>query len=200
VKWRSTNRVGAYVSVNLSPIQLENDQFASVVSGILLKHGLEPSALMLEVTEGALLVERSRESLRELRSHGVRVAIDDFGTGYSSLSHLRHLPAYIVKIDQSFLRPLGDTSADPVLLRAIIRLAETLQLATICEGIETLGQLSDLRSSGCGFGQGYLLTRPGPLADVPAAIAVLDRSPGRPSFNRDELAAGAVPWASLGVA
>jgi len=200
VTWRSANRVGAYVSVNLSRLQLDNDQFAPTVVRLLHTLGLEPSALMLEVTEGALLVERSRRSLRQLRSHGVRVAIDDFGTGYSSLSQLRELPADIVKIDQSFLRPRGDTSADPVLLRAIIRLAQTLQLATICEGIETLGQLSDLRSSGCCYGQGNLLTRPGPLADVPATIAVLDRSPGGPTFQMGQPDADAVTWASLGVA
>jgi diguanylate cyclase (GGDEF)-like protein len=171
-QWRSTHGVRAYVSVNVSAVQLVSDQFASSVVPILLNHGLEPSALMLEVTEGAPLVERSRQCLRELRSHGVRVAIDDFGTGYSSLSYLRQLPVDVVKVDQTFLAPLDDTPAEPALLRAVIRLAETLHLATIGEGIETPGQLSDLQGAGCGYGQGNLLARVGPLEDVPTAIVI----------------------------
>jgi diguanylate cyclase (GGDEF)-like protein/PAS domain S-box-containing protein len=175
-EWRCAQGTKAYVSVNVSPLQLESDQFASSVARILLNHGLEPSALVLDVTEGMLLVERSRESLRELRAHGVRVAIDNFGTGYSSLSYLRQLPVDLVKINQKFLHPLEDDSADPAFLRAIIRLAETLHLDAICEGIETPGQLSDLQVARCGFGQGDFLARPGPLADVPATIEVVSSS------------------------
>jgi diguanylate cyclase (GGDEF)-like protein/PAS domain S-box-containing protein len=175
-EWRSANGTNAYVSVNVSPLQLEDDQFASSVARILLNHGLEPSALVLDVTEGMLLVERSRESLRELRAHGVRVAIDNFGTGYSSLSYLRQLPVDLVKINQKFLHPLEDDSTDPAFLRAIIRLAETLHLDAVCEGIETPGQLCDLQVARCGFGQGDFLARPGPLADVPATIEVASSS------------------------
>ena len=174
--WRTAHGTAAYVSVNVSPLQLEDDQFVSSVAGILLNHGLEPSALVLDVTEGMLLVERSRESLRELRAHGVRVAIDNFGTGYSSLSYLRQLPVDLVKINQKFLHPLEDDSSDPAFLRAIIRLAETLHLDAVCEGIETPGQLSDLQVARCGFGQGDFLARPGPLADVPATIEVASSS------------------------
>jgi diguanylate cyclase (GGDEF)-like protein/PAS domain S-box-containing protein len=172
-QWRATHGVQAYVSVNVSPLQLDNERFASSVVPILLNQGLEPSALTLEVTEGVPLVERSRESLRELRSHGVRVAIDDFGTGYSSLSYLRQLPVDMVKIDQTFLVPSEDSAAEPSFLRAIIRLAETLHLSTVCEGIETPDQLSDLQAAGCGYGQGNLLAKPGPLLDVPASIQVV---------------------------
>jgi len=171
-EWRSSHGTKAYVSVNVSPLQLEDDQFVSSVARILLNHGLEPSALVLDVTEGMLLVERSRESLRKLRAHGVRVAIDNFGTGYSSLSSLRQLPVDLVKISQKFLHPLEDDSTDPAFLRAIIRLAETLHLDAVCEGIETPGQLSDLQVARCGFGQGDFLARPSPLVDVPAAIEV----------------------------
>ena len=174
--WRSARGVEAYVNVSVSPLQLDNDQFASSVSRILLNHGLEPSALVLEVIDGALLPGRSRETLRELRSHGVRVAIDNFGTGYSSLSYLRQLPVDLVKISRIFLHPLEDNSADPAFLRAIIGLAETLHLDTICEGVETPDQLSDLQVARCGFGQGDFLARPGPLADVPATIEVVSSS------------------------
>ena len=127
-----------------------------------------------------LLVERSRESLRELRAHCVRVAIDNFGTGYSSLSYLPQLPVDMVKIDQTFLSPLEDNTADPSFLRAIIRLAETLHLVTICEGIETPRHVSDVQAAGCGYGQGDFLARPGPLADVPAAFELVSRPPFHP--------------------
>jgi len=178
--WQTARGTQAYVSVNVSPLQLENDEFASSVVRTLFSHGLEPSALVFDITEGMLLVERSRESLRELRAHGVRIAIDNFGTGYSSLSYLRQLPVDMVKINQKFLHPLEDNSADPAFLRAIIRLAETLHLDAICEGIETPGQLSDLRVARCGFGQGDFLARTGPIADVPATIAAaspIDNTP-----------------------
>jgi len=170
--WRTAHGAKAYVSVNVSPLQLDNDQFASTVVRLLRERELEPSALVVEVTEGVLLVERSRESLREIRSHGIRVSIDDFGTGYSSLSYLRQLPVDMVKIDQSFLRPRGDGAPEPDFLRAIVRLAETLHLDTVCEGVETREQLSDLQAARCGHGQGFLLGRPGPLAGFPAAIKV----------------------------
>jgi len=178
--WRSARGADAYVSVNVSPLQLDNDQFASSVGRILRHRNLAPADLVLEVTEGVLLVAGGRESLRELRSHGIRVAIDDFGTGYSSLSYLRQPSVDMVKIDRAFLRPQGDTTAEPALLRAIIRLGETLHLSTIGSGIETAGQLSDLQAAGCGYGQGYLLARPGPLADVPAVIEVVSHPPANP--------------------
>ena len=175
-EWRSTRHTNAYVSVNVSPVQFDDDQFASSVVRILRECDLEASALVFEVTEGVLLVEASRRSLRELRSHGIRVAIDDFGTGYSSLGYLRQLSVDMVKIDQTFLRPLEANSGEPAFLRAIIRLAETLHLDTICEGIETPGQLADVIASGCGYGQGYLLAWPGPIAQVPATIDVDGRA------------------------
>lgn len=179
--WRSAHSAEVYVSVNVSPLQLEDEQFASSVVQSLLDHGIEPSALVLEVTEGMLLVERGRQSLRELRSHGIRVAIDDFGTGFSSLSYLPQLPVDMVKIDQTFLSPLEDDPADPDFLRAIVRLAETLHLITICEGIETAGHVCDLQAAGCGYGQGDFLGTPGPLADLPATFAFVSR----PSVHAD---------------
>jgi diguanylate cyclase (GGDEF)-like protein/PAS domain S-box-containing protein len=185
--WRSAHTAEVYVSVNVSPLQLETASFTSSVVRSLLEHGLEPSALVLEVTEGMLLVERGRRSLRELRSQGIRVAIDDFGTGYSSLSYLPQLPVDMVKIDQTFLSPLQGNTAHPAFLRAIINLAETVRLVTICEGIENPGQARDLQAAGCGYGQGDFLARPGRLADLPATVELV----GRPRVDPD---AGAVKW------
>ena len=175
-EWRTAHGTKAYVSVNVSPVQLEDEEFVSSVAGTLLSHGLEPSALVLAVSDGMLLVERSRESLRELRAYGVRVAIDNFGAGYSSLGYLSQLPVDLVKLNQKRLHPPENDSTDPAFLRAIIRLAETLHLDAIGEGIETPGQLSDLQVAGCGFGQGDFLARSGPLVDIPATIEAASSS------------------------
>ncbi len=168
--WRAETGSDAFVSVNVSPLQLEDDEFPSFVLKALRDHDIEPASLVLEVTEGLLLDERSLEGLRELRTQGVRVAIDDFGTGYSSLSRLRKLPVDMVKIDQSLVSSAESGVADLAFLQAIIRLAETLNLATIAEGIETATQLDQLQSTACAYGQGYLLARPGPIGSIPAAF------------------------------
>jgi hypothetical protein len=158
-----------------------SDDFTAFVLAALRDHHLEPASLVLEVTEGLLLQERSRETLRELRAQGVRVAIDDFGTGYSSLSYLRELPVDMVKIDQAFVSSVESGVADLAFLEAIIRLAETLHLATIAEGIETPTQLDQLKTTGCAYGQGYLLARPGPIASIPATLPALRSAHSRES-------------------
>jgi len=172
-RWRVGTGSDAYVSVNVSPLQLDDDEFPDFVVKALRDHDLEPASLVLEVTEGLLLQERSRETLRELRARGVRVAIDDFGTGYSSLSYLRELPVDMLKIDQSFVSSNEPGITDVAFLQAIIRLAETLQLVTIAEGIETPAQLGQLQATACAQGQGYLLARPGPIADIPATLPAI---------------------------
>jgi len=172
-RWRAATGSDAYVSVNVSPVQLDCADFHQAVAQVLADHGLEPSALVVEVTEGILLVERTRETLRDLRAFGVRVAIDDFGTGFSSLGYLRQLPVDMVKIDQSFLQPVEDGLDAPEFLSAIVRLAETLHVATIGEGVETRAQLAELQAAECAYGQGYLLARPGPIDAVPSVVRVV---------------------------
>lgn len=140
--------------------------------GTLEAAGLAPEGLVLEVTEGLLLQESSREALRALRAHGVRVAIDDFGTGYSSLGYLRELPVDMVKIDQAFLAPVEHRGANAEFLRAIVSLAHTLGLRAIAEGIEDPAQLDDLRGSDCTLGQGYLLARPGEIDLIPPTLTL----------------------------
>jgi diguanylate cyclase (GGDEF)-like protein/PAS domain S-box-containing protein len=185
-RWRVATGIDAYVSVNVSPLQLEDDDFPGFVFKTLRDHDLEATSLVLEVTEGLLLDERSREALRELRGQGVRVAIDDFGTGYSSLSRLRKLPVDMVKIDQAFVSSVESGVADLAFLQAIIQLAETLHLATIAEGIETSTQLAQLQSTECVCGQGYLLARPGPISQIPAVLPAIGASQGPlPAYSCD---------------
>ncbi|NYI42744.1 putative bifunctional diguanylate cyclase/phosphodiesterase [Demequina lutea] len=176
-RWRVATGSDAYVSVNVSPLQLDDDEFPGFVVAALRIHDLDPTSLVLEVTEGLLLQERSLETLRDIRAHGVRVAIDDFGTGYSSLSRLRELPVDMVKVDQAFVSSVESTGADPSFLQAIIRLAETMHLVTIAEGIETTTQLGELQATACAYGQGYLLARPGPIDGIPAALTAISDAP-----------------------
>lgn len=180
-QWRARTGAEAYVSVNVSPLQLD-EQFPVLVQQILDEYGLAPTALVLEVTEGLMLVAQSQGPLRELRARGVRVAVDDFGTGYSSLSYLRELPADMIKVDQVFLRPGPRGAQGHTLLHAIIGLVGSVGLTTICEGVETVDQLVDLQGTACAFAQGYLLRRPGPLAEIPSRIDAVPTGP------RDDLA------------
>jgi len=151
-----------YVSVNVSARQFRDPGFVDGVRRVLAESGLAPSALMLELTEGVLLRrdDRIHADLGELKSIGVKLAIDDFGTGYSSLSYLRELPFDVLKIDKSFIDGIATSQQGLALVEGINRIAETLHLSVIAEGIEAELQRDLLVSMGCRFGQGYLLAMP----------------------------------------
>ena len=165
VEWRTEfpEAASLYVSVNLSTRQLFEPDLVDKVRDVLERSGLDPSALVLEITEGSLLqgVTETITKLRGLKALGVRLAIDDFGTGSSSLGHLRQFPIDVLKIDKSFVDDVATTGSEgPALVRAIIDLARTLQLETVAEGIEEPAQLAELRSAGCRSAQGYLFAKP----------------------------------------
>jgi EAL domain-containing protein (putative c-di-GMP-specific phosphodiesterase class I) len=165
-------RYGAVVSVNVSPRQLREPDFATQVLDALRASALPPAALILEITEGVLVAsgtvtEQAIRHLTTLRERGVRVAVDDFGTGYSSLAYLRDLPIDHIKIDKSFMPPPGATDpASRTLVKAIIDLAAGLGLGTIAEGVETLEQVELLRELGCERAQGFYFARPVPEAEA----------------------------------
>jgi diguanylate cyclase (GGDEF)-like protein len=150
------------ISVNVSARQIQEPGFAGEIAQLLRRSGLNPTRLILEITERAMVVdeETTREALAQLRGLGVRVAIDDFGTGYSSLSCLRDLPVDILKIAKPFVDGIGTGEQDRAFLTAIVRLAQTLELDMIAEGIERQDQLDVLQGLRCGLGQGWLLGRP----------------------------------------
>ena len=153
---------GLYVSVNVSARQFSAPGFLDGVRRTLDSSGLEPGALMLELTESVLLRrdERVLSDLIELKAIGVKLAIDDFGTGYSSLSYLRELPIDVLKIDKSFVDGIVASEQRLALAEGIVRIARTLRLEVIAEGIESEVQRDLLISMGCQFGQGYLLAMP----------------------------------------
>jgi diguanylate cyclase (GGDEF)-like protein/PAS domain S-box-containing protein len=163
--WRAEypHAANLWVSVNLSTRQLLEPDLVDRVREVLERSGLDPAALVLEITEGSLLqgVEETIDKLNDLKGLGIRLAIDDFGTGSSSLGHLRRFPIDVLKIDKSFVDDVATTGSEgPALVRAVVDLARTLQLQTVAEGIEEIAQLAQLRSAGCVSGQGFLFAKP----------------------------------------
>jgi len=163
--WRTLTGSDTYVAINASPLQLDGT-YLDDVEHALSSAGLQPSALVVEVTEGVMLEPKARECLSELRRRGVRVAIDDFGTGYSSLSYIRDLPVDIVKVDRSFLRPGPQGANDQPVLRAVVDLVNGLGLVSLLEGVEHPHDLDTARVTGANLAQGYLFGRPAPLDDL----------------------------------
>jgi diguanylate cyclase (GGDEF)-like protein/PAS domain S-box-containing protein len=153
---------GIAVSVNVSPRQFAQDDFGAVVKRALAESGLAPERLWIELTESAVLeaIDSAARTFQELRELGVKLAIDDFGTGYSSFTHLRAFTVDLLKIDLTFVRDLERSEHDRAIVEGILRLADSLGLDVVAEGIETAGQRDLLRSMGCRFGQGYLFSRP----------------------------------------
>jgi diguanylate cyclase (GGDEF)-like protein len=160
------------IGVNISPLQFSGGNLPLTVLSALKKSGLSPARLMLEITEGVFLndTDETMSALDDIRALGVRFAMDDFGTGYSSLSYIRKFPFDKIKIDQSFVRGMGDDAESRAIVRAVINLCHDLGMMTIAEGVETVAQADTLRILGCGLAQGYLFGRP-MAAD--AAIATL---------------------------
>ncbi|HLF68382.1 MAG TPA: EAL domain-containing protein [Gaiellaceae bacterium] len=150
------------VSVNVSTRQVRRPALAEDVRGALAGSGLPPEALTLELTESVLARGRDELSvvLEELAGIGVRLALDDFGTGYSSLSRLQELPVHTLKVDRSFVREIDTSPQRARFVRAIVELAEALDVAVVAEGVETSAQAAALRRLGCRVGQGFHLAPP----------------------------------------
>jgi diguanylate cyclase (GGDEF)-like protein len=170
--WRSHGAPTVQVSVNMSARQLLDPDFERMVSDTLAETGLEPEALVLEVTESSVMqnVDVTIPKLDRIIDTGVGLTLDDFGEGYSSLSHIRRLPVQGLKIARPFIRELADPEGDSRLVRGIIELAHSLGLRLVAEGIEEPEQRDALRALGCPLGQGFLFARP---LELPALRALL---------------------------
>ena len=151
-----------HVAVNVSPKQFQYSGMCEQILATVKKYGIEPGQLAIEITE-ELLIDHSQsvyEQLATLRAVGIGISIDDFGTGYSSLQYLRDLPATRLKIDQTFISRIEQSSADRAIISTIAHLAHALNMRVVAEGVETEAQLSLLKASGCDEVQGFLLGRP----------------------------------------
>jgi diguanylate cyclase (GGDEF)-like protein len=153
------------VAVNLSPLQFNDPQVADMVANHLRETGVRAERLELEITEGVFLAEgdSTDETFARLKGLGVRLALDDFGTGYSSLGYLKKAPFDKIKIDQSFVRGAASaTNRNAAIIRAIVTLAETLDMDTCAEGVETHDDLQLIRELGVSMVQGYIFGQPSP--------------------------------------
>jgi predicted signal transduction protein with EAL and GGDEF domain len=161
-RWTAAGLDGVRVAVNLSPRQFEQKDLARLIERVATQAGIDPRALELELTEGAVMknAEAAAETLRDLKAMGVVIVIDDFGTGYSSLSYLKRFPVSALKIDRSFVRDVVTDPEDAAIVRAVISMAHSLGLKVVAEGVETEAQLDFLRALECDVVQGYLLGRP----------------------------------------
>jgi diguanylate cyclase (GGDEF)-like protein/PAS domain S-box-containing protein len=178
------------MNVNVSGHDIAHAAFVARVTRAIVESGLQPRHLCLELTEDILMsrLEGALPVLGELQRLGVSLAIDDFGTGYSSLSHLSTLPIDCLKIDRSFVSRLEAGTKEAAVVRSIVLLGSSLGKAVVAEGIETPGQLAQLREMGCRYGQGFLLARP-----LPAQLAEqqLGRRPGEAAAGPRHLAPSA---------
>ena len=155
------------IAVNLSPIQFNDPGIVDIVANALARSGMRPGRVELEITEGVFLADSdlTDHTFAELKRLGVRLALDDFGTGYSSLGYLKKAPFDKIKIDQSFVRGAASTtSRNSAIIRAIVTLAESLNMDTTAEGVETHDDLHLIRELGCNQVQGYIFGRPGDAA------------------------------------
>jgi diguanylate cyclase (GGDEF)-like protein len=164
------------VAVNISPLQFNSGNLPLTVLSALSKSGLAADRLMLEITEGVFLndTEQTMAALDEIKAIGVLFAMDDFGTGYSSLSYIRKFPFNKIKIDQGFVRGMGDDPESLAIVRAVVNLCHDLGMMTTAEGVETSAQAETLRHLGCGIAQGYLFGRPTPAEATYALLGMVE--------------------------
>jgi EAL domain-containing protein (putative c-di-GMP-specific phosphodiesterase class I) len=169
-KWQSLHPAEPRltVSVNLSGKQFAQPNLIEEIERVLEETDVDPRSLWLEITESVVVenVEVASETCKQLRRLGVGLSIDDFGTGYSSLSSLHSFPISTLKIDGSFVSRMNGGNENTEIIRTIMSLAGNLGMDVIAEGVETLEQLTKLRTLGCEKGQGFFFSRPMPAADA----------------------------------
>ena len=162
--WLNDKRIDRQfiVHVNVSPRQVGDTRFVERTLAAIKDFDLQPQHLALEFDEKMLMKDTSNtlRTLQSMKRFGVRLSIDDFGTGYSSLSHLRSCPADYLKLDGSFVRALGEDETDDPIVRGIVQLAHSLNMAVIAEWVTTDAQIERLRLLGCDLVQGYRIGRP----------------------------------------
>jgi EAL domain-containing protein (putative c-di-GMP-specific phosphodiesterase class I) len=157
------------VHVNCSSFSITRPEFADDVLALLHRHGVSPSRVCLELTEGALVAEPdlARSTMQRLADNGMSVVLDDFGAGFSSLSYVHQYRFSGLKIDKSFILELTASARSRAIVTAIVRMAESLGLPVVAEGVEDAGTLAILREMGAAQAQGYFFDKPMPLDALP---------------------------------
>jgi len=171
-KWRDEGLLLTRMAVNISVLQFVRPDFPELVESILQETGLDPEALELEITESVLAKDTTGavSTLRRLKQIGVQLSIDDFGTGYSSLSQLKHFPIDRLKIDQSFVSGVTKNRHDAAITKAVLAMANSMELMVVAEGVETQEQLVFLEGNECNEAQGFFLSRPLPAEQAETTL------------------------------
>lgn len=161
-QWQTAGLVPVPIAVNVSAIQLIHPDFAEQAAEILREIGLDPAWLRIEITETALMsdFDEAARQLFALAGMGVHISIDDFGTGHSSLSYIHRLPISTLKIDRSFVQSMVGSDESKAIVRAIVAMAQSLEIAVVAEGVETAEQLWAVMNAGCDSAQGYHFAKP----------------------------------------
>jgi len=162
------------MSVNVSPRQLGMPGFADRVENILKRHSMRPDALILEITESAVVQTNETDIIHELKQIGVQISLDDFGTGYSSLSYLSQLPLDHLKIDRCFIADIAKSSHAVSIVKSIIALANTLGIRVIAEGVEDSDVFPLLLEQGCEGYQGYYFSKPLPALEMAKRLSDIE--------------------------
>ncbi|WP_223069402.1 EAL domain-containing protein [Paenibacillus caui] len=174
--WQEAGLSPMVVSVNLSPHQFKHGNIVAAVEGALVKSGLAPHFLEVEITESMMLdVNYAIETLTKLKKLGVHTSLDDFGKGYSSLAYLKSLPIDILKVDSSFIKNCTEDHHDAALLKTIVNMGHNLEMTVVAEGVEAAEQLDLLREYACHQAKGYLLSKPVPASDMLATLTNISR-------------------------
>lgn len=177
--WPAAGGRAPEVAVNVSAVQLADEEFEAALDGALAASGLAPQQVTLELTEGTLLDDPALTGrLQALRARGVGLAVDDFGTGYSALAYLKRYPVTEIKVDRAFVHAILDDAYDDALVAAIVRLAGALSLPVTAEGVETEAQAQRLAALGCTYVQGYHYIEPLDGAGMARLLADRGRVPG----------------------
>jgi diguanylate cyclase (GGDEF)-like protein/PAS domain S-box-containing protein len=160
--WHSQGFDVPHLAINISPVQFNHINFVDSVISVLELSKVNPSSVMLEITENLIIKDINGviEKMQRLKQRGIRFAVDDFGTGYSSLAYLQRMPIDQLKIDRSFVQEITHNENDAAIVNAIIAMAGSLNLDIIAEGVETPEQIDHLAGCGCNAFQGYWFSRP----------------------------------------
>lgn len=175
VKWQEASKLATplSVAVNLSGKHFGHPALVEQINTVIAETGIDASSLKLELTESAVMenAETAILMLKQIKKTGVQISIDDFGTGYSSLSYLHRFPIDLLKVDRSFVSAMEENSENGEIVRTVIALAKALNLKVVAEGIESIHQYHQLKILGCEYGQGYLFSKPLPVADIERLLA-----------------------------
>lgn len=171
-EWQAQNLPLFRISVNIAPASFYQTDFDEQVEAILKRHGVPPSLIELELTEGSLMqsTDRVQDVLKALKRTGVRLAIDDFGTGHSCLNYLRQFPIDVLKIDRSFVSDLGQSEHGTAICGLVLSIARSLNLEVVAEGVENSSQLDFLERNGCDLVQGFYFSKPVPADVLPGLL------------------------------